>query len=199
MLFIVSGPSGVGKTTLCKHLLDAHPRLTLSVSYTTRAPRVGEQDGVAYHFVDPSQFQQLVEAGALAEHAQVHGNRYGTTKETIERAIAAGRSVLFDIDYQGATQLLAAYPDAVSVLILPPSWEVLEARLRGRGSDTEEIVQRRLQAARHEAAQLDVFQFAVINDSLSDTLARLDAIWLSSEARVSEMRETAFRRLGITG
>lgn len=199
MLFIVSGPSGVGKTTLCRHLLDVHPRLTLSVSYTTRAPRAGEQDGVAYQFVDPSQFQQLVEDGAFAEHAQVHGNRYGTTKKTIERAIAAGRSVLFDIDYQGATQLLATYPDAVSVLILPPSWEVLEDRLRGRGSDAEEVVQRRLAAARHEAAQLDVFQYVVFNDALDETLARLDAIWLSSEARVTQMRETAFRRLGIAG
>lgn len=197
MLLILSGPSGVGKTTLCDGLLRRHPRLGLSVSYTTRSPRGAEVDGVAYHFVTHERFAQMTEQGAFAEHAEVHGNRYGTARATIDAALGCGRGVLFDIDFQGAFQLRAAYPDAVLVMILPPDMPGLEARLRGRGTDSEAVIARRVEAARHEMKQAGGYDYVVTNGELAHTEATLDAIVRAEEVRASRVAHAALVRLGI--
>lgn len=176
MLLIVSGASGVGKSTLCRRLLETHPTLGLSISYTTRAPRGAEEDGVHYHFVTLQRFEQMVAEDAFAEHAMVHGNGYGTATHVVDEALAAGRSLLFDIDWQGAASLRARYPNAISVMVFPPNLETLEARLRGRGEDSEEVVQRRLRAAQAEMAQAPNFDFIVVNDALDEAFERLSGI-----------------------
>ena len=184
ILFIVCGPSGVGKTTLCGHLLDAHPTLKLSVSYTTRSPRGSEKDGVAYHFVTVADFKSMADSDAFAESAEVHGNHYGTSVEVIQAAWEGGHDVLFDIDYQGALQLKARFGDrAVSTLIVPPSMTELENRLRGRNTDGESVVQRRLAAARHELEQFPKFDYLIVNDDLESAKSALDAIYEASRYR----------------
>lgn len=184
LLLIVCGPSGVGKTTLCGHLLDTHETLSLSVSYTTRAPRGSEKDAVAYHFVSPAKFERMIADDCFAEWANVHGNYYGTSTEAIETAWARGLDVLFDIDYQGAHQLKARYSDrAVPSLIMPPSMAELESRLRGRNTDDEAVVQKRLAAARHELAQYPAFDYLIVNDDLARAKAALDAIYHASRYR----------------
>jgi guanylate kinase len=166
-LIILSAPSGGGKTTLCSRLLHSFPQLTLSISTTTRAPRGQEQDGREYHFVGKDEFERQIQAGRFAEWALVHGNYYGTSKDVIERAFAAGKSVLLDIDVQGAESLRQAYgPQAWSVFISPPDLATLEQRLRARGTDREETIQRRLQNARDEMQAAPRFHRVVINDSL---------------------------------
>lgn len=189
LLFIVCGPSGVGKTTLCAHLLDTHPTLALSVSYTTRPPRGNEQHGAAYHFVDVDTFERMKGQNAFAEWARVHGNFYGTSVEVIEAEWRQGKDVLFDIDYQGAVQLKERFGKrAVSTLIVPPSMSTLEARLRGRKTDDESVVQRRLDAARHELEQYPSFDYLIVNDDLNTAKAALDAIYHA--ARFSAAAQT---------
>lgn len=184
ILFIVCGPSGVGKTTLCGHLLDSHPTLKLSVSYTTRAPRGSEKDGVAYHFVTTAVFEAMSDSHAFAESAKVHGNHYGTSVEVIHAAWEGGHDVLFDIDYQGALQLKSRFGErAVSTLIVPPSMAELESRLRGRNTDDETVVQRRLAAARHELEQFPKFDYLIVNDDLESAKSALDAIYEASRFR----------------
>ena len=183
MLLIVSGASGVGKSTLCKQLLAEHDELTLSVSTTTRAPRGREKNGVHYHFVDVGTFERMRDERAFAEWAEVHGNYYGTSKLVIDEAIADGGSVLFDIDYQGAEQLLRVYPDAVAVMVLPPDMEILERRLRGRGTDAEEVIQRRMAKAREEMRHAPSFQHLVVNDDLDQAMATLRGIYLAGRSR----------------
>ena len=181
LLFIVCGPSGVGKTTLCGHLLDEQATLCLSVSYTTRAPRGNERDGDAYHFVDVTRFEDMMARELFAESAKVHGNYYGTSVEVIEAAWARGQDVLFDIDYQGALQLKARFAErAVSTLIVPPSMSELESRLRGRKTDDEQVVQKRLAAARHELEQYPSFDYLIVNDYLANAKSTLDAIYRAS-------------------
>lgn len=178
------GPSGVGKTTLCGHLLDAHPTLKLSVSYTTRKPRGSERDGIAYHFVSPAEFKAMAADDVFAESAEVHGNFYGTSVEVIQAAWASGHDVLFDIDYQGAMQLKARFGErAASTLITPPSMSVLEKRLRGRNTDGEAVVQRRMAAARHELEQFPEFDYLIVNDDLESAKSALDAIYEASRYR----------------
>jgi len=190
VLFVLSGPSGVGKSTLGNRLLAAHPNVALSVSHTTRPPRGEEVDGVHYHFVDAETFQSMVDRGEFAEHAGVFKKRYGTANATIESLTAEGRDVLFDIDYQGAQQLSVTYPDAVTVLLAPPSMAELESRLRGRKTDTEEQIQTRLGKARLELSQYRSFRYVVVNDSLDAAGSRLNAIYEAESARVS--RNLAF-------
>ena len=175
-LLIVCGPSGVGKSTLVRHVLQQRPQAGLSVSCTTRAPRGQERDGVDYHFVAAARFDELIAAGAFAEWAQVHGNRYGTTHEAIEKG-SEGGFLLFDIDYQGANQLKAAYPEAWSVLVVPPSFAELERRLRGRGTDSPEVIERRLANAAHELAQVESFDFVVQNEDLEEAQGALLGIF----------------------
>ncbi len=180
VLLIVCGPSGVGKTSLCDALLQARPRLDLSVSFTTRPRRGDEVDGESYHFVDDDTFEQMRREDKFAEWAQVHGNYYGTPTAVIEEAWASGRDVLFDIDYQGARQLKQRYPDATAVLVAPPDLETLEQRLRGRNTDSEEVIQQRLKAACHELAQYPLFDFVIENGEFDDAVEVLEAIYVAS-------------------
>lgn len=167
LLLILSSPSGAGKTTLQKHLLDEIPGLTFSVSHTTRAPRPGEEDGSAYHFVERETFERMRDEGAFIEWAEVHGNLYGTSASELARAVNEGRAgIVFDIDYQGARQIKAKRPDAVSIFVLPPSIEELEKRLRARRTDADEVIERRLRKATEEIEHYGFFEYLVVNDDL---------------------------------
>ena len=167
LCLVVAAPSGTGKSTITRALLAAEPELELSVSVTTRAPRPGEEDGVHYHFRDRAAFDALVEAGRLLEWAEVFDRRYGTPREPVEAALAAGRDVAFDIDWQGYRQLRAAMPgDVVGVFVLPPSIATLERRLRARGGDAPEQVERRLAGARTEISHWREFDHLVVNADL---------------------------------
>ncbi len=172
-LFIISAPSGAGKTTLCKRLRKAFPGLVYSVSATTRAPRPGEVDGRDYHFVTREQFERGIEDGLWAEWAKVHDNYYGTPATPIDQALKQGRSVLLDIDVQGARQLLDRYPEAVTIFIMPPDMQTLEKRLAGRGTDRPEVIARRLENARREMEQKDLYGHVIVNDDLEQAVARL--------------------------
>lgn len=169
LLLVVSSPSGGGKTTLCHRLVREAPpgALGVSISYTTRAPRGNEQDGVDYHFVDDETFDAMVDEDRFAEWARVHDRRYGTSRETVETALADGRDLLFDIDWQGGYQLRDRYPDdSVLVFVLPPSMTELARRLRGRGTDAPEAIQRRLEVAREELARYVRYDYLLVNDDL---------------------------------
>ena len=184
LLFILCGPSGVGKTTLAHHLLERHRDLTFSVSYTTREAREGEIEGRDYHFVDLPTFEKMRAEGEFAESAKVHGNYYGTAVATIEAAWDEGRHVIFDIDYQGAQQLQKRFDEeTVSVLVTPPSLDTLQDRLRRRGKDADDVIERRLEAARHELAQWPMYDFVIENDSLQHACELVDAIYCASLAR----------------
>lgn len=183
VLFIVCGPSGVGKTSLCEGLLARRPKLTVSTSYTTRAPRGGEEDGVAYHFVDIPTFEAMREAGLFAEWALVHGNYYGTAVQVIHNAWEAGRDVLFDIDYQGAELIKQRFPQACTVLLMPPDMATLEARLCNRATDSPEVIAHRLEAARNELSQYGNFEYLVENDNLERALEALLVIYDASQHR----------------
>lgn len=173
-LVVLAGPTAVGKGTVAAHIRDHHPEILLSVSATTRPPRPGEVDGEHYYFVDDAAFDRLVETGALLEHATVHNKyRYGTPREPIERALADGRSVLLEIDLQGARQVRAAAPDAKLVFLLPPSWDELVHRLVGRGTEGEEERARRLQTAKHELASQGEFDYRVVNDDVARAAAEV--------------------------
>ena len=175
LLLILSAPSGTGKTTLARRLVAAHPGATFSISYTTRAPRGHEKDGVDYHFVSEDGFQKMIDAGQFVEWAQVHGHRYGTPRSSIESAKAL---VVFDIDVQGGEAIKKRHPDAVRVLVLPPSLAELERRLRARSTDDAATVRRRLDAARNEIARAraGAHEYWVVNDDLDRAYGDLEAI-----------------------
>lgn len=184
-LFVVSGPSGVGKSTLLRRTFDDLPSLEFSVSYTTRARREGEQEGVDYHYVSPAEFLARRDEGALLEHAEVYGTWYGTPRAPVERAIAAGRSMILDIDVQGAAQVRRAMPEAVSIFLLPPSRESLHARLRGRGTDRPEVVERRMREADQQLGEASRYDYLVVNEHLETAVAELESIFLAELARTS--------------
>ena len=180
ILMVLSSPSGAGKTTLTRRLAETH-KLYFSVSYTTRAPRAGEQEGRDYHFVSPERFGAMIEAQEFAEHAVVHGNRYGTSIATVNRAIEQGVDCLFDIDYQGGQQIRRLWPnESVLCFILPPSLEELERRLRKRATDSEEVIERRLSIARKELAHYNDYDFLVVNQDLDRAFAELSAIYTAA-------------------
>lgn len=184
MLLVVSSPSGAGKTTLTRRLMDDFDSLIFSISYTTRPVRVGEQDGQDYHFVDADTFERMAREDRFAEHATVHGNRYGTADAQIREAFAAGRDVLFDIDYQGGRQLKAKYPaEAVMVFVLPPTMKTLAGRLRNRATDAEDTIRRRLAKAVDELGHYHAYEFLVINDDLEGAYDQLRAIYLAASCR----------------
>lgn len=176
VLYIVSAPSGAGKTSLVKALLKTDPAIRLSVSYTTRAPRPGESDGRDYHFVDRERFEAMLAEGEFLEHAEVYGNFYGTSKGSISRDLNAGHDVLLEIDWQGAAQVRAHFPQSASVFILPPSFNALRTRLAGRGQDSDAVIQRRLAAAAHDVAHADAFDYIMVNDDFDHALQDLVAI-----------------------
>jgi len=188
LLLVVSSPSGAGKTTLCRRLISEFPDIVFSVSYTTRPKRRGEEEGVDYCFVDEQTFDAMVEAGEFAEWAEVHNHRYGTTTAAVKQALDGGRHVLFDIDYQGGRQIKAKFEkEAVLVFVLPPSLEVLEARLRNRATDAPEVIERRLHKALDELKQYGLYQFLIVNDDLSRAYDRLRAIYLAALSALDRM------------
>jgi guanylate kinase len=175
-LFVVAAPSGAGKSSLVNALLEREPTISLSISHTTRPPRVGELYGRHYYFVERDAFEKQVAEGIFLEHAEVHGNLYGTSGTTVQALLAQGRDVLLEIDWQGAQQIRRSKPDCVSVFILPPSRAELERRLRGRGSDSAAVIERRLRNSREEIGHAHEFDFILINDVFSDALDDLQAI-----------------------
>lgn len=187
ILYVISAPSGTGKTSLCKEIVDIFPLLRHSVSYTTRPIRTGEKDGTDYHFVSSEKFASMVESGAFAEWAEVHGNRYGTALATLEQARAAGTDILLDIDCQGAAQLKGSSAQAVFIFILPPSLEELERRLRGRNTDHPEVIARRIGNARDELSQAHWYDYLVVNDDFSQARDALRAIMVAESCRTSRL------------
>lgn len=188
ILFIISAPSGAGKTTLARRIFQAVLNLRPSISYTTRAPRKGETNGRDYYFVSEERFVQMRDAGAFAEWAQVHEFFYGTPRAPVDEAVAQGCDLLLDIDVQGAKQLKATYSEAVSIFVLPPSWRELERRLRGRGTDTEAMIARRLQRAHEEAQEFLAYDYWIVNDSVERAVSVLHAILTAERARVARLR-----------
>jgi guanylate kinase len=182
-LFIVSAPSGAGKTTLVRGLLERDPTIQLSISYTTRAPRENEADGREYHFIDIERFHAMREAGEFLEWAEVHGNYYGTSFIWLAHQLEQGHDTLLEIDWQGAQQVQRLFPERVSIFVLPPSFAELEKRLRGRGTDKEEVIALRLQAARNEMRHAEEFAYAIINESLPTAINDLTAIVRAARLR----------------
>lgn len=187
-LYIVSAPSGAGKTTLVRMLLEEDAGIRLSISYTTRAPRPGEVDGREYNFVDRDTFRGMVARDEFVEWAEVHGNCYGTSRPWIAREMAAGRDVLLEIDWQGAAQVRALFPQAIGIFVLPPSMAALTQRLTGRGTDSAEVIARRLAAAEAEMRHVGEFDYVIINDTLPAALADLLAVVRASRLRLDSQR-----------
>lgn len=183
-LFIVSAPSGAGKTSLVGALLAADPAITKSVSYATRAPRPGERNGRDYHFVSPEEFERMRSGGEFLETAHVHGNLYGTSRTAVERECEAGRDVLMEIDWQGAAQVRKLKPDVVTVFVLPPSMETLEERLRARALDSEEVIATRLGAARGEISHVREFDYVIINEDFDRAAQQLVSIIRAERLRL---------------
>jgi guanylate kinase len=175
-LYVVAAPSGGGKTSLIKALLEKDDRVTLSISYTTRIPRPGEKDGADYHFVDDPEFVRLIGQNAFLEHAEVYGHRYGTAREQVQNKLQTGFDVLLDIDWQGARQLRESFPSCCSIFILPPSLESLRNRLSRRGQDSEQVIDLRMKEARAELSHWDEFEHQIINDDFDEALADLQSI-----------------------
>jgi guanylate kinase len=197
-LFVVAAPSGAGKSTLVNALLEREPAISLSISHTTRPPRPGEQYGRHYYFVERGEFEREIAEGIFLEHAEVHGNLYGTSRTTVAQLLEQGRDVLLEIDWQGARQIRKSKPDCVSVFILPPSRAELERRLRGRGSDSAEVIARRLHNSREEIAHAHEFDYIIVNDDFDVALGDLQAIvravrqrsslpWGRHEALIAEL------------
>jgi guanylate kinase len=193
LLFIVSAPSGAGKTTIVEKLVERTPNLRMSRSYTSRAARPGETDGVDYNFVSRDRFAAMAAAGEFLEWADVFGNYYGTRAADTDALLVTGQDVVLVIDVQGARQVRAGGLETVTVFIMPPSLDVLEQRLRGRSKDSEEAIQRRLQVAREEVASFVEYQFVVVNDDLAAAVDRLGSIVVAQRARLQRMRADAER------
>jgi guanylate kinase len=191
LLFIVSAPSGAGKTTLVERLVEQAPHLKMSRSYTSRAAREGEIDGVDYNFVTRDRFDAMVAAGEFLEWADVFGNLYGTAAADTDRILESGHDVVLVIDVQGARKVRARGVVASTVFVMPPSFDVLEQRLRGRSKDSEQAIQRRLQVARDEVAAFAEYDFVVVNDELTGAVDRLRGIVIAERARLQRMRAEA--------
>lgn len=187
MLVVVSAPSGAGKTSLCEWVVTAVPGLVHSVSHTTRAPRPHEADGRHYYFVDEPTFRAMAARGEFAEWAEVHGHLYGTSRAVLAAYFAAGQDAILDIDTRGAAILRESYPDGVFVFIVPPSWEILEGRLRRRDSDAEAEIQRRLARAREEVQLYAEYQYVIVNDDFTQAAEELKAIILAERRRSSRV------------
>jgi guanylate kinase len=176
LLFILSAPSGAGKSTLCRAVRKHFPDLLYSISYTTREPRKGEQNGVDYHFISKAAFERRIARNQWAEWAEVHGNYYGTSVEFIDGGLTDGRDILLDIDVQGTCRILKRYPDAITIFIMPPSLEALRCRLEIRGTDSPDAIALRLENAKQEMSCKDLYRHVIVNDRLSDAVAELIGI-----------------------
>jgi guanylate kinase len=191
VLFVVSAPSGTGKTTVVERLVELMPDVALSRSYTSRPARPGERDGVDYHFVSRARFEAMIAAGEFLEWADVFGNLYGTCASKTEEMLSEGRDVVLVIDVQGARQVRQRGLALVSIFVLPPSYGVLEHRLRGRSKDSDEAIRRRLEVARHEVTGYAEYDYVVVNDELDAAVDALRSIVAAERARVSRIRHTA--------
>ncbi|NTU43140.1 MAG: guanylate kinase [Nitrospirales bacterium] len=202
-LFVVSAPSGAGKTTLCQKLCEILPGISHSVSYTTRSPRPGEIDGVHYTFVDQGEFRSMVAGGEFLEWAEVHGNLYGTSRGRVEASLMEGADIILDVDVQGARQIKEKLPDSILLFILPPSMEVLQERLTGRQSDSEEVIRRRIMRAKEEISEYKRYDYVIVNDLFDDALRELFAIVTAERARIGtidhEWIEDIFLKEGQNG
>ena len=199
-LFVVAAPSGAGKSSLVKSLLELDSHLVVSISHTTRAPRGQEQDGREYHFIDTPTFQKMVADGAFFEWAEVHGNLYGTSRAGVEQMVAGGQDVVLEIDWQGALQIKTLFPNAVLIFILPPSFEELAQRLNRRGEDLPDVIAQRLVNARHEVAQARHFDFVIINGLFEIALFDLKTVVHSQRLKyTSQLRSKpmVFKALGL--
>ena len=195
-LFVVAAPSGAGKSSLVNAVLAREPGIALSISFTSRPPRPGERHAQHYHFVSKEEFERMIAAGDFFEHALVHGDYKGTARQSVEPQLAAGKDVLLEIDWQGARQVREKVPDCVSVFILPPSREALETRMRKRGQDSEEVIARRLAAAREEMSHHGEFDYIVVNEDFDRAAEELKAIFVATRLR----REAQVRRhAGLIG
>ena len=200
-LFVVSAPSGAGKSSLVKALLELDARLAVSVSHTTRAPRGQELHGREYWFVDAPAFRAMIERGEFIEWAEVHGNLYGTSRGAIDERLRAGQDVVLEIDWQGALQIRGLFPHAVLIFVLPPSWDELRQRLRRRGEDGEEVIERRMANAREEVAQARHFDFVIINGLFETALFDLKTVVHSQRLKYAAQlrnRSQVFAALGLT-
>lgn len=184
-LFIISGPSGAGKGTICQRLVN-ETKVEVSVSMTTRSPRDGEVDGKSYYFTTKEDFLKKIEEGGFLEHAEVYGNYYGTPKAKVEEKLAAGTDVVLEIDIQGALNVKEAYPNGIFIFILPPSMTELRKRLTGRGSETEESLNLRLSQTLKEISYIDKYDYCVVNGDLDEAVARVKAIVTAEHSRVSQ-------------
>lgn len=176
-LYIVSAPSGAGKTSLIKALIERNPDISVTVSHTTREMRPGEEDGVNYHFIDKDRFQEMISNNAFLEHARVFDNFYGTSKQSVENQMNAGSDVILEIDWQGARQIKELMPEHTSIFILPPSRSALQERLTNRGQDSDDIINRRMQDAISEISHYDEYDYLVINDNFDQALDELESIF----------------------
>ena len=190
-LFIISAPSGTGKTTLAERLVQVVPDLALSRSFTSRPPRAGELDGVDYNFISRERFESMIAGGEFLEYADVFGNLYGTSAATTEQALAHGQDLVLVIDVQGAQQVRSQTDGSVGIFVLPPSFPVLEERLRGRSKDTEAQMQRRLAVARSEVSAVNDYDYAVVNDDVESAVGRLRSIIEAERARFRRMKPVA--------
>ena len=191
LLFIVSAPSGTGKTTLVEKLVRRIPNLCLSRSYTSRAARTGEQDGVDYNFISRQRFDEMAHGGEFLEWADVFGNYYGTCAADTERCLGSGQDLVLVIDVQGARQVRVSGIPSIGIFVLPPSAEILEQRLRGRSKDSEQAIRKRLEVACREVGEFAAYEYLVVNDEVDSAVERLRAIVLAERARVQVMRKTA--------
>ena len=182
-LYIVAAPSGAGKSSIVNAVLARDTDIALSISFTSRAPRPGERHAQHYHFISADEFKAMIRAGDFFEYAEVHGDWKGTARQSVEPQLDAGKDVLLEIDWQGARQVREKVPDAVSVFILPPSRAALEQRMRNRGQDSEEVIQRRLAAAREEMSHYDEFDYVIVNDVFDEAVAQMHAIFTASRLR----------------
>jgi len=187
-LYIISAPSGAGKTSLVAALLEIDRQIEVSVSHTTRAPRPGELDGVNYNFVSASEFESLIDQNGFLEHAKVFGNYYGTSKAWVEQRLAAGRDVILEIDWQGAQQVRSILPDALSIFVLPPSKAALRVRLEGRAQDNSEVIDERMAQAESESSHYHEYSYLLINDQFDQTLEQLKSIFVAN--RLATSRQT---------
>lgn len=183
-LFVLSAPSGAGKTSLVKSLLESTDNLCVSISHTTRAMRPGEENGVNYHFVSVDAFKAMLDESDFLEHAEVFGNFYGTSRSFVEQTLKTGKDVILEIDWQGAQQIRRIFPESISIFILPPSREALESRLRGRGQDPEPVIQTRLSKAKEEMSHFVEYDYLVINDQFDQALTQLRSIILATRLTI---------------